>query len=65
MFKIKLFLVLFQVQILFAFQNLNTKWVCNEKNEQEVDNLVALLITIGRADVQFPVTEEEMKDYCK
>ena len=41
------------------------KWKCGKDGAKEVDELVSLILTLGRDDRKFPVNTAELKTYCK
>ena len=67
----RLYLILLAASF-FVLQNLTqaakpgvTKYKCDAADKQNVDELVARIMTFGRTDRTFPESKKELKLYCK
>ena len=42
-----------------------TIWKCDAKDETEIDEMAAKMITLGREDMKLPLKTVEIKPFCK
>ncbi len=72
LFLISIFLIADQEAVILKTSKNNnknnfttTKWNCDREDERKVDALVGQIMTYGRADVRFPESIPELKQFCK
>ena len=43
----------------------STKWKCDNSSQKEIDHIVARMMLFGQSDRKFPISQAQMRGYCK